>query len=379
MIMSDYLNDDNCEFMNDATSSSFGWNFQSNAGIFLFLKYMKEAESIKIESKLQDIEIKLTSGSKILAQAKSSQDYTIATDKKEKFKDAIISLAKFSNQGDKLIYISNIPNTFNNAQNSFNNKIVEYSSCLQGIRNEIDQVFDSTCKSIRDKLVKEQDSQKISKIKKILELVENFDKKKLYISVISPFWGDEQNRYSEIANAILAFLVNDLKLSNDDAIAIRQRLLDHWQLKFQHNSSQPDKNEIKKISKEEFVWPIAVFLTKDDLPDIADCLSFVPDQALIEEVKRTLSHSEMIYHDRFEFTNKVIQDYMSFKKRQPNGTNNIEKIFVRDLGNDYYYEFRADNDEEKMEYITKAFIYKLLINHRNMVRIQSGIGGRNGN
>ena len=120
--MGDYLNEDYCEFVNDASASSFGWNFQSNAGIFLFLKYIKDADSIKIESKLQDIEINMSDGGKILAQAKSSQDYTVATDKKEKFKDALISLAKFSEYGDQLIYISNIPDTLDSAKNCFDNK-----------------------------------------------------------------------------------------------------------------------------------------------------------------------------------------------------------------------------------------------------------------
>ena len=185
--LKDYLNEDYCEFVNDASASSFGWNFQSNAGIFLFLKYIKEAESIKIESKLQDIEINLSDGGKILAQAKSSQDYTVATDKKEKFKDAIISLAKFSSFGDQLIYISNIPDTLDSGKNNFDNKIVPYSSCLQGIRDEIDQLFESTCNSIRSKISKAKDAKKALKTEQILKLVEGFDKTKLYISVITPF------------------------------------------------------------------------------------------------------------------------------------------------------------------------------------------------
>ena len=57
--MSDYINDDIIDFNNDASASSFGWNFQVNAGIFLFLHYIREAEDFKIESKLQDIEITL--------------------------------------------------------------------------------------------------------------------------------------------------------------------------------------------------------------------------------------------------------------------------------------------------------------------------------
>ena len=46
--MSEYLNEDICQFSNDASASSFGWNFQANAGIFLFLKYMPDAADIKI-------------------------------------------------------------------------------------------------------------------------------------------------------------------------------------------------------------------------------------------------------------------------------------------------------------------------------------------
>lgn len=374
--MGDYLNEDYCEFVNDASASSFGWNFQSNAGIFLFLKFLKEAESIKIESRLQDIEINLASGGKVLAQAKSSQDYTTAKDKKEKFKDAIVSLAKFSSCGDQLIYISNIPDTLDSAKNNFDNKIVSYSSCPQGIRDEIDQIFESTCNSICSKIVKEKDVKKVKKAEQILKLVENFDKSKLYLSVISPFWGDDQNRYSEISNAILSFLVNDLDLSNDDAITIKQKLLEHWQVKFQHNSSLLDKNEMKKISKEEFAWPVAVFLTKEGVPNIDDSLSFVPDQALTEEVNRLLLDPAMVYHERFEFSNRVIQDFITFKKSQPTGVREVEKLFIKQYGNDYCAEFQLDSDIEKTEYITKAFVFKLLLNHRNMAKIQAGIGVR---
>ena len=89
--MSEYLNEDICQFSNDASASSFGWNFQANAGIFLFLKYMPDAADIKIESISQDIEITLIDERKVFAQAKSAQDSTTIKDQKEKFKDAIIS------------------------------------------------------------------------------------------------------------------------------------------------------------------------------------------------------------------------------------------------------------------------------------------------
>ena len=149
----------------------------------------KDAESIKIESKLQDIEIKMKNGNKVLAQAKSSQDYSIAKNKKEKFKDAIISFAKFSDANNKLIYISNIPDMLNTANDVFNNKIVSYESCLSSTKNEINEIFESTLNSIDKKIKKETDSKKLNRLKRVKSNVENIDKTRLYISVIYPFYG----------------------------------------------------------------------------------------------------------------------------------------------------------------------------------------------
>ena len=133
--MSEYLNEDICQFSNDASASSFGWNFQANAGIFLFLKYMPDAADIKIESISQDIEITLIDERKVFAQAKSAQDSTTIKDQKEKFKDAIISLARNPYKDNQLVYISNIPDTFKSAPNFFNNSIIPYNDCLAGIHD----------------------------------------------------------------------------------------------------------------------------------------------------------------------------------------------------------------------------------------------------
>lgn len=134
--MSEYLNEEFYDFNNDASATSFGWDFQVNAGIYLFLYYIQDATDIKIESKLQDIEITLKDNSKVFAQAKSAQDYTTVKDQKEKFKDAIISLSRNNYKGNKLLYISNIPNTFKQYDNCFNNNVISYTECLKGIKDE---------------------------------------------------------------------------------------------------------------------------------------------------------------------------------------------------------------------------------------------------
>ena len=174
--MSEYLNEDICQFSNDASASSFGWNFQANAGIFLFLKYMPDAADIKIESISQDIEITLIDERKVFAQAKSAQDNTTIKDQKEKFKDAIISLACNPYKDNQLVYISNIPDTFKSAPNFFNNSIIPYNDCLAGIQKEIDDTILSISKNIAKKIKKEKDSLKIRKLEQIKEKVENFHK-----------------------------------------------------------------------------------------------------------------------------------------------------------------------------------------------------------
>lgn len=159
--MSEYLNEEFCDFNNDASATSFGWNFQVNAGIYLFLYYIQDATDIKIESKLQDIEITLNDNSKVFAQAKSAQDYTAISDQKEKFKDAIISLSRNNYKGNKLLYISNIPDTFKSFDGFANNRVISYNDCLEGIRKEIDKTILQLKKVLLEKLQHKQMKRKL--------------------------------------------------------------------------------------------------------------------------------------------------------------------------------------------------------------------------
>lgn len=137
----------------------------------------------------------------------------------------------------------------------------------------------------------------------------------MLFSTINPYFGDEVNRYIKISDTVLSFLVDYIKLSRDDAISIKQRLLEHWQLKLEHNSTVSDKNDTKKITKADFAWPIAAFLIDNDLSEISDCLSFTPDRSISNEVNRIMELPTSVYHERFEFSNKVIQEFEQFKKR----------------------------------------------------------------
>ena len=53
----------------NAVPAAFGWTFQSNAGIVIMLKNLQRADAVRIEGD-EDIEVHLSNGKKVYAQAK---------------------------------------------------------------------------------------------------------------------------------------------------------------------------------------------------------------------------------------------------------------------------------------------------------------------
>lgn len=375
--MSEYLNEEFCDFNNDASATSFGWNFQVNAGIYLFLYYIEEANDIKIESKFQDIEITLNDKSKVFAQAKSAQDYTAVKDQKEKFKDAIISLSRNNYKGNKLLYISNIPNTFKQFDNCFNNSVISYTECLKGMKDEIDKTISAIDKSLTDKISKEKDNNKSKKLKQLKNKIDDFHKENLYISTIYPYYGPENTRYTIIGDQIINFLVNTIGLDRDDATSIKQKLLEHWQLTFEHDSTIKDGNCKKEIKKNEFVWPVIAYLVDGNLPDIRDSLTFMLDESIKKHAEHILQSNNSFYYERFEFTNLVLQSYTRFKKELIGQVvNNPEIEFLKKHGKDFEDEFKklSNDDIELQEYLTKIFLYRIITNRKNVNKVYSKIG-----
>lgn len=381
--MSDFVNSDLIDFDNDASASSFGWNFQSNAGIFLFLHYIKDAESVKIESKLQDVEIALKGGKKILAQAKSSVDPSQDSQKREKFKDAIISIAKSTKKepSAQMIYISNESDVFPSADKFFDCNVCSYNECIQKIKDEIDEAIDNTIDTLQKKIdeinAKEKctkkDEKRKNKCEEIKKLVQSLNKANLFFSCIPRYYGSEQNRYSEIKNKISYFLSNILGFNTHQTIKILNGIFEHWHFVCEHNSTVKDIS--KEISKADFIWPISVFLLQDVQYEIADCLSFPLEMSLEEEVEQIFNKYEMLYHERFEFSNKVLQNYYDFRNALSPGTQNVEKKFVKEHGSDYLDEFRQDSFDEKiLEYLTKAFVFKIVMNSKNLKDICPKVG-----
>ena len=99
-----------------ANAVVFGFDFQINAAIVLMLENIKELDSLRLEGNYEDIELKLTDDTYILAQAKavvdSSSDFRNV---RSNLKKALTSLSEGAEKVKvkKLIFITNSHNPFN--------------------------------------------------------------------------------------------------------------------------------------------------------------------------------------------------------------------------------------------------------------------------
>lgn len=353
---------------NDASASSFGWDFQVNAAIFLAVSYLQTMKDIKVETAKQDIEITTEDNEKIFAQAKSGQDYSTDKNKKEKFKDAIESLAKNPFENSTLIYISNLPDTFKNERRNFENVIEGYSSCPSILKSEIDKTIESILKpSTRAR--KGAKGQKISKIpQELKERIKRFPKNSLYICTIFPYSQDIENRYIRIREKIADFLANTVGLSIEQVSSITVPLLKYWQDNLGNNSTLKD-NPDKKISKKEFTWPIIIYSIGDYFPDIDECFEKAPDRSTKTDAESIMNNPQSLFFERYEFTNRVIQDYLEFKQQWSEKNPDIE--FIKRRAKNYSSEFEelSENDSELNEYLTKAFLYKIITKNRYVRKV----------
>ena len=197
---------------------------------------------------------------------------------------------------------------------------------------------------------------------------------KLCICSIYPYYGIEKNRYSEIKTKIIEVLVNDIHIGTDDAIGIAQKLLEHWQLELEHNSTIKDNTLKKNITKEEFIWPIAVYLSEIDGVDIDDCLTYVADNSIKKEAYAYMQSPVNIYHERFPFVNSVLRDYEEYKRNAiRNLSEPIEKSYIKNMYKKFVTEFENIEDEQVKEYVLKTNIYKIIMNNRRIEKISKEV------
>ena len=340
----DNLGRSDCMPSRNASFELEGWDFQINAAIFMVLKDVKNIERVRLEGKLQDIELTKNDKTKIYAQAKFVHGYDDDRNVIKNLRSALISL-KESLLADpsciSIIYCTNSPNPLKKDKSFYSGITnVSYSELPEDHKEVIDDIIKKECQG-------------------------DFDCSRLRIQII-PFHGDDlDNRYKVIKEAVNEFLA-ELGLGES---GFSKLLLPIWQNQVFKNGTIP--NTSVEIKKSELVWPL-IFLVTDQASDayIAEEL----DQDVYEDVKAKYRNLVQNSVDQFEFYTKVVGDFNDFKFEG----NRREKRhnFIAEKWRDYLIKIQGEIFmlDEEQEYVIKMILYKILVKRSEIDRIKKGVG-----
>lgn len=197
---------------------------------------MQEVEKLRLEGNYEDIELELSSGEMILAQAKAvekaSADFTNV---RKNLKKALMPLAEGGENVNvrELIMITNSPNPFNDDQSR---------SAFYGHAHRQYETLPPSAKKIVDGYLSKMDKE--------------LDTNKLKIQVLPFETDDEAERYKVIMESINAFVGN----LNTNISGIGQKLLETWHWQVFDNGGK--KDVAIKLSKKDIIWPILVKITE---------------------------------------------------------------------------------------------------------------------
>ena len=324
-----------------ADSVTFGFDFQVNAAIILMLENILELQSLRLEGNHEDIELSLTDGSMVIAQAKSvqhaSSDFRNVL---RNLQNAIISLSDGANGVNvrELIYVTNSPNPLH--ERNLNNLFYGHAH----------QKFKDLPKSSQD-IIQKQYAHVQEKL--INQSIKPIDITSLHIQVI-PFESDnERERYKVVKQVIDEFVFSlDANLQGAS-----QRLLETWQNNVFINSTK--ENADITLTKQDIIWPMLVFVT-----DIQKCdQSFWDnyDQAVYNEVVRKYGTIIQSSCERFEFFTKVLSDFSDYEYT---GTSrNKVSSFINTRWKMYLEEFPLKtSDSDVQQAIIQVVLYNITRN-----------------
>lgn len=322
----------------------FGFDFQVNSAIVLFLENMKDVEKIRLEGNYEDIELELSSGEMILAQAKAvekaSSDFANV---RKNLKNALTSLSEAGEKVDarELIMITNSPNPFNDDMSR---------SVFYGHSHREYDTLPPSAKKIIDNYLSKMDR--------------TLDTGKLKIHVL-PFETDDENeRYKVIMECINDF-VGELNISIS---GLGKKLLETWHWQVFDNGGK--KDAAIKLTKKDIIWPILVKIT--EIEQCEDTFLEQFDSGVYEEVVNRYAEIIDSHCEQCEFFIKVLSDYNNFKtnKKQSEKLNE----FIETKWKEYVSEFDVDGVEEEIqEAIVKIVIHNIIKRRFTIDRIKKGV------
>lgn len=318
----------------NASASAFGWEFQTNAAIYMMLQNIKVADYVKVEGKTEDIEIYLSDGNVIYSQAKAFHNQGDNSNTKKKLYAALRTLndASKNSSATKLVYITN-------SFNPFDVKDAYVSMTFFGLKEVDFSDLPDTCREIIDKEINKQG-------------LSNLHTEKLSIWIL-PFSGKGENKYQILKTEVNEFL-NSV---NVGSFGIGQEIMSIWQRKFGINATELDRD--KTISKKEMVWPVIVMICRDIKSDdfLDDC-----DDGLVRDVSRRFKEFIDTMTERFDFMTRVLGLYEESRETQHELTRKeYTSWFINNRWVNYKDEFYYQGvDSEVLEILTKLIIKKVI-------------------
>lgn len=324
----------------NATTSAFGWDFQSNAAIMLMLKNIENASRVKVEGENEDVEITFSNGKMLMAQAKAVEDPDDFRNVKGKLEAGLRTLDAASKIADveQLVFVTNSPNPFNNIRTMY-----KFSSPLNMV--PFSELPQSCQKSINDICSKGGYS---------------IDTSMLTVCVMQ-FHGESQDERYKVLQSLTMDFLNDLGIQGVST----SQILSLWQHSFTVNASQ----RTTSITKESMVWPIIavqceIYETDAELEDYETS----DVREILQKYRAVINNNS----ERFEFVSKVLSDFNDFYPAL-RSKERVER-FISEKWGQYKCDFDLkDTDSTTEEMVIRLALSKVLKSYREIVRIKGKV------
>ncbi len=287
-----------------ASSTLFGFEFQTNAAIVLMLDNIKDMINIRLEG-YEDVEIGLNDGSSILAQAKSvvngSTDFSNVLSNLKKAMKSLSDAYSKCPSTKQLIYISNSANPLST---SYEKQI------FSGVSSR--RSYDS---------LPEKSKKRIDTI--LSSIKGPFDKSKLLIQTFYFETDDEKERNKYVVDYVIKDFITTIGINSVTPAELHKI----WYYDIFISGTKRDS--LLKLTKNDVIWPVIVLATNNMNFDDENL-----DDSETEEITRLYKKIINICTERYEFLTKVLYAYNGFDEGTPK--ERVE-LFINSHYKDYLY------------------------------------------
>ncbi len=331
----------------NASHTAFGWLFQTNAALVLMLRNIREAESIRVEGRFEDIEIRYADGTVDYAQAKARTTNNPGENSTARFNDAIRTLALNVQKENcrRALFVTNDIYPLGKKQSDIqfgSDTLLDFNELSPKQQGYILERF-------------QQFTEKSTDINTDIDAI----KKRFSIYVMWFYGEDEQTRTKQVKQAIEE-LFGEIDSRLDGRFT--RRLYNSWSTQLHMNEATA--NLSLSINKAQFIWPLIVILIEahedDELfedideetrQDILECYGQVIDEAA----------------DRFDLITKIQTDYETYKHMHRGSPKEMRRAFTHDFVASYRDLVGADAiNTDEADYVT-ALIIKKVIAKKDMI------------